>query len=64
MAYDVVVKDGLIVDGTCDELGRRCCWVLLDADGPINLTLACDPFAIASRSFPWPRTTSAGSTRW
>jgi hypothetical protein len=37
---------GLIVDGTCDELGRRCSWVLLDADGPVSLTLACDPFAI------------------
>ena len=37
---------GLIVDGTCDELGRRCCWVLLDARGPVSLTLACDPFAI------------------
>jgi hypothetical protein len=37
---------GLIVDGTCDELGRRCGWVLLDADGPVSLTLACDPFAI------------------
>ncbi|OBI84042.1 methylase [Mycobacterium sp. E740] len=37
---------GLIVDGTCDELGRCCCWVLLDADGPLSLTLACDPFAI------------------
>ncbi|WP_165827479.1 class I SAM-dependent methyltransferase [Mycolicibacterium sp. GF69] len=37
---------GLIVDGTCDELGRRCCWVLLDADGPVSLTLACDPFGI------------------
>jgi hypothetical protein len=34
---------GLIVDGTCDELGRRCCWVLLDRHGPISLTLACDP---------------------
>jgi len=34
---------GLLVDGTCDELGRRCCWVLLDADGPVSLTLACDP---------------------
>ena len=34
---------GLIVDGTCDELGRRCCWVLLDKNGPISLTLACDP---------------------
>lgn len=37
---------GLLVDGTCDELGRRCCWVLLDADGPVSLTLSCDPFAI------------------
>jgi hypothetical protein len=37
---------GLIIDGTCDELGRRCCWVLLDVNGPISLTLACDPFAI------------------
>ncbi|MBN3457039.1 MULTISPECIES: class I SAM-dependent methyltransferase [Mycolicibacterium] len=41
---------GLIVDGTCDELGRRCCWVLLDASGPVSLTLACDPFAIGTPS--------------
>lgn len=34
---------GLIVDGTCDELGRLGSWVLLDRDGPISLTLACDP---------------------
>jgi hypothetical protein len=31
---------GLIVEGTCDEIGRRCAWVLLDADGPRTLTLA------------------------
>ncbi|GAA1685669.1 hypothetical protein MMUR_57080 [Mycolicibacterium murale] len=37
---------GLIVDGTCDELGRRCCWVLLDAQAPVSLTLACDPHHI------------------
>ncbi len=37
---------GLIVDGTCDEIGRRCGWVLLDCRGPVSLTLACDPFAI------------------
>lgn len=37
---------GLIIDGTCDEIGRRCCWVLLDSRGPVSLTLACDPFAI------------------
>lgn len=41
---------GLIVDGTCDEIGRRCCWILLDADGPVSLTLACDPFAIEKPS--------------
>ncbi len=37
---------GLIVDGTCDELGRRCCWVLIEETGPVSLTVACDPFAI------------------
>lgn len=37
---------GLLVDGTCDELGRRCAWVLLDTAGPVSLTLACDPFAV------------------
>jgi hypothetical protein len=37
---------GLIVDGTCDELGRRGCWVLLDGEGPVSLTLACDPGSI------------------
>ena len=37
-----LAPDGLILDGTCDELGRLCCWVLLDRDGPISLTLACD----------------------
>lgn len=37
---------GLIVDGTCDELGRLGCWVLIDADGPVSLTMACDPFII------------------
>lgn len=34
---------GLIVEGTCDEIGRRCTWVLLDAAGPRTLTLAWDP---------------------
>jgi SAM-dependent methyltransferase len=31
---------GLVVEGTCDELGRRAAWVALDADGPRTLTLA------------------------
>ena len=38
-----LAPSGVIVDGTCDELGRRACWVLLDADGPVSLTMACDP---------------------
>jgi hypothetical protein len=32
---------GILVEGTCDELGRLGCWVLLDASGPRSLTLAC-----------------------
>lgn len=41
-----LAPDGLLVDGTCDELGRRCAWVLLDRSGPLSLTLAWDPFDI------------------
>lgn len=31
---------GMLVEGTCDEIGRRGSWVLLGADGPRTLTLA------------------------
>ncbi len=41
---------GLLVDGTCDELGRRCAWILLDASGPMSLTLAWDPFTVHTPS--------------
>ncbi len=41
-----LAPEGLLVDGTCDELGRRCAWVLLDRTGPISLTLAWDPFTV------------------
>ena len=34
---------GVIIEGTCDEIGRRNCWVLLDPDGPRTLTLAWSP---------------------
>ncbi|MBF6452845.1 class I SAM-dependent methyltransferase [Nocardia cyriacigeorgica] len=37
---------GLLIDGTCDELGRRSAWVLLDHSGPLSLTLAWDPFTV------------------
>jgi len=31
---------GVLVEGTCDEWGRRSAWVALDADGPLTLTLS------------------------
>lgn len=31
---------GLIVEGTCDEWGRRSAWVTLDEHGPLTLTLS------------------------
>lgn len=34
---------GVFIEGTCDELGRRCCWITLDARGPRTLTLAWHP---------------------
>jgi hypothetical protein len=37
---------GLLVEGTCDELGRRACWVAVDASGPLTLTLAARVSAI------------------
>ena len=35
-----LAEGGLLVEGTCDEIGRRAAWVALDADGPRTLTLA------------------------
>jgi len=46
---------GLLVEGTCDEVGRRAAWVALDAAGPQTLTLAAHlpslerPGALAER---------------
>lgn len=31
---------GLLVDGTCDEIGRRATWVAVDATGPVSLTIS------------------------
>ncbi len=43
-AWDEVVArlapDGLLVDATCDELGRRAAWVAVGADGPRSLTVS------------------------
>jgi hypothetical protein len=32
--------DGMIVEGTCSEIGHRAVWVALDRDGPRTLTFA------------------------
>ena len=36
-----LAPDGLLVDGTCDELGRICSWVDVPADGtPVRFTIS------------------------
>ena len=35
-----LAPDGLLVDGTCDELGRLATWVAVTADGPVSLSLS------------------------
>ena len=37
---DRLTPDGLLVDGTCDELGRRSAWIAVDRSGPVSLTLS------------------------
>jgi hypothetical protein len=35
-----LAPDGLLVDGTCDELGRLAAWVAITAEGPVSLSLS------------------------
>lgn len=50
-----LTPDGLVVDGTCDEIGRLASWVALDRTGPRSLTFAYhlgsleDPATVAER---------------
>lgn len=38
---DRLAPGGLLIDGTCDEIGRRACWIAVTADhGPVSLTLS------------------------
>ena len=37
---DRLAPDGLLVEGTCDEIGRRHVWVALDRGGPRTVTFA------------------------
>ncbi|MBZ8177613.1 class I SAM-dependent methyltransferase [Corynebacterium poyangense] len=43
MVCSSLAPGGRYIEGTCDELGRRCSWVTLTSDGPQSLTLAWDP---------------------
>ncbi|WP_189060399.1 class I SAM-dependent methyltransferase [Longimycelium tulufanense] len=47
---DRLAPGGLLVEGTCDEIGRRCCWVTLDVGGPRTFTMACRPSTIDTPS--------------
>jgi hypothetical protein len=40
MVRERLAPDGLLVDGTCDEIGRRASWVAVDATGPVSLTIS------------------------
>jgi hypothetical protein len=44
-----LAPDGVLVEGTCDEVGRRGCWVTADTAGPRTLTLSAH---LASLSMP------------
>ena len=35
-----LTDDGFLVEGTCDEIGRLSCWVTLDCEAPISLTIS------------------------
>jgi hypothetical protein len=40
LVQDRLSPDGLFIDGTCDEIGRRVTWVALDADRPLSLSIS------------------------
>jgi hypothetical protein len=52
---DGLAEGGVLLEGTCDELGRRAAWVTLTREGPQSLTLAAHlaslprPSALAER---------------
>ena len=40
LVQDRLSDDGLFIDGTCDEIGRRVTWVALDAERPLSLSMS------------------------
>ena len=45
-----LVDGGVFIEGTCDEIGRRAAWLVIDATGPKTLTLAWDPWDVQKPS--------------
>ena len=35
-----LAPEGVLVDGTCDELGRRSAWIAVERSGPVSLSLS------------------------
>jgi len=40
LVQDRLAPDGLFIDGTCDEIGRRVTWIALDAARPLTLSVS------------------------
>ena len=40
LVQDRLATDGLFIDGTCDEIGRRVTWVALDSGRPLSLSIS------------------------
>jgi hypothetical protein len=50
-----LAPDGVLIEGTCDELGRRCCWIAVDRAGPRTLTLSTHLASLGTPSDLAPR---------
>jgi hypothetical protein len=45
-----LAPSGILVEGTCDEIGRRACWVTVERSGPVSLTLSTRLAGLAAPS--------------
>ncbi|PRX45523.1 hypothetical protein B0I33_109186 [Prauserella shujinwangii] len=45
-----IVPGGLLVEGTCDEIGRLCSWITVSHAGPRSLTLSVRPASLVRPS--------------
>ncbi|MFM6971391.1 MAG: class I SAM-dependent methyltransferase [Rhodoluna sp.] len=50
MMQSRLTDDGLLVEGTCDEIGRLACWVTLNRNVPLSLTVSLRLLGLAAPS--------------